>query len=320
MIDPSATMREFATQETWELLASAAKQIRKAAADPHEDAVHKMRVSIRRFQQALRLFAQFFSPKGLRRVKADLKAVMDPAGELRNRDIALKLTGARSAAARQITAHREQHGAGLTVVLTDLASDDLADRWQADLGASRRKRSKQKKLWKGKQTVRDNLRRRMPRLVRDYFEAGDQALAAGRSWDEMHRFRLLTKRFRYTMELFRPAYGRSLESKIELLKQVQTMLGDINDAVVTSAMLESIPRTDRLRIRLGVKADRLTHQLRALWTARFADPARRDAWTRYLVQYACRTRPVPAQAAQEPVTEPQNVTEDAPKPPESVVY
>jgi CHAD domain-containing protein len=318
-------MREFATAETSDLLKSAAKAIRKAASEPNEEAVHKMRVSIRRLQQSLRIFGQFFRSKGLRRVKADLKAVMQPAGELRNSDIALKLTGTRSSASRVLRARREQQEASLIAVLAQVAGEDLDARWASDLASrGRRKKKNKRRMWRGRQTVRQNLQRRAPALVSDYFRAGDQALQPGRSWEEMHRFRLLTKRFRYTLELLRPAYGKALESKIELLKQVQTLLGDINDAVVTSGGIAEIPGTERIRARLAVKADRLTHELRALWSSRFAGPSHRETWSRYLVRYACIGRQAPAAApatiAADAVTSGENVTQNPPNPSEGGVY
>ena len=50
----------------------------------------------------------------------------------------------------------------------------------------------------------------------------------------MHKFRLRTKRFRYTLEMFKDLYGPGMLKRIESLKQVQTYLGDINDCIVTS--------------------------------------------------------------------------------------
>src|SRR3982751_2959422 len=111
------------------------------------------------------------------------------------------------------------------------------------------------KQWKGKQSVRTNLCARMPGLVDDYFSAGDVALAAGTAWEEMHRFRLLTKRFRYTLEIFRHAYGPGIEQRIELLKQVQTLLGEMNDCVVTSGMLAQLEGTEPVRKHLDEKAE-----------------------------------------------------------------
>jgi len=296
------------------LLEGAARGIRKAADDPDEDAVHKMRVGIRRFQQSIRLFAQFFRPKGVRQVRSDLKSVMTPAGDLRNYDIALKLVGAKSGAYRILAARRVEAQTALATVLRELGSEDLAARWKDRLERSNSAKKGERKLWRGKRSVQANLRRKMPELVEDYFAVGDTALQLGRSWEELHGFRLLTKRFRYTLELLRPAYGRSLDTKIELLRRLQTLLGDMNDSVVTSGMLAEVPRTERIRARLAAKAERLTHELRKLWAEQFAAPARRLGWQRYLVQYACRARSAPAA-----VTTPENVSEDAPNPAEPVV-
>ena len=113
-------------------------------------------------------------------------------------------------------------------------------------------RKKKKKLWKGKQSLGENLRRRLPELARDYFAAGRVALAPGTTWDEMHQFRLATKRFRYTLESFRDAYGLGLNARIEKLRGVQTFLGDINDLVVTSAMIADQPEVVSA---LGTKAE-----------------------------------------------------------------
>ena len=62
-----------------------------------------------------------------------------------------------------------------------------------------------KKLWKDSLTLRENLQRRMPKLARQYFDEGREALAPGTDWTEMHQFRLQTKRFRYTLEIFQGA-------------------------------------------------------------------------------------------------------------------
>jgi CHAD domain-containing protein len=149
------------------------------------------------------------------------------------------------------------------------------------------------KQWKRKGSLRDNLQRRLPALAAEYFAAGREGLAEGTSWDQMHRFRLATKRFRYTLEIFRPAYGPGLEARIEALKSIQTHLGDINDCVVTSAMLADVPGAETTRDRLGAKANKRTAALRKYWLANFDAPGQYERWIRYLGVYACRPKPLP---------------------------
>lgn len=149
---------------------------------------------------------------------------------------------------------------------------------------------KSKKLWKGKQTVRENLQERYPDQAREYFEAGAEALREGTTWEEKHRFRLLTKRFRYSLEILRPAYGPALDRQIEALKDLQTILGDMNDCVVTSAMLERFEGTEEARQRLADRASAKEQKLHKHWQTTFS-PERQAALERYLRIYACRKAP-----------------------------
>ncbi|MBC8164988.1 MAG: CHAD domain-containing protein [Bryobacteraceae bacterium] len=144
--------------------------------------------------------------------------------------------------------------------------------------------------WKPKRTLRENLRARLPELAKEYFAAGSLALTPGTSWDEMHQFRLSTKRFRYTLEIFRPAYGPGLAQRIESLKQVQGFLGNINDCIVTANILDTLPGTDPLKAKLAAKADRITKQLRLFWAEQFAALGKLPNWRAYLMRYACQPR------------------------------
>src|SRR4051812_10445360 len=89
--DPSVTFRAFSVATVGDLLGDAAEAMLKAAESPDAEAVHKLRVSIRRFQQGLRLFSQFLARRGTRQIRRELKSIMGPAGELRNFDIAIGL-------------------------------------------------------------------------------------------------------------------------------------------------------------------------------------------------------------------------------------
>jgi CHAD domain-containing protein len=149
-----------------------------------------------------------------------------------------------------------------------------------------------KKLWKNSKSLKENLQKRLPKLAADYFSAGRVAMAPGTSWHDMHQFRLATKRFRYTLETFRVAYGPGIALRIDALKQIQTYLGDINDYIVTSGMLESMPDTAELRAKLSEKADGKTRKLHSYWLREFDAVGQQDRWVRYLRCYPCRRRPL----------------------------
>jgi CHAD domain-containing protein len=131
---PDVSMESFARAQTAELVAVAAAAVQRAAVSPGEEAVHKMRVSIRRVQQALRLFRQFLRKGGVKSIRRELKAIMEPAGELRNCHIALGLLRRAGQDAPEIRARKVAARQNLCEILATTARDDLSDRWLRELG------------------------------------------------------------------------------------------------------------------------------------------------------------------------------------------
>jgi CHAD domain-containing protein len=146
-----------------------------------------------------------------------------------------------------------------------------------------------KRLWKDSMNLQDNLRRRMPKLTAQYFAEGRQATSADTTWEDMHAFRLRTKRFRYTLELFRDVYGPALDRRIDSLKKVQDYLGDMNDAIVSSTMIDG----ESVQAKLQKQAESKASKLRKFWSETFDAPGEERRWTAYLVVYACRPPTIP---------------------------
>ena len=145
-----------------------------------------------------------------------------------------------------------------------------------------------KKLWRADLDVNENLRRRLPKLARKYFNRGDRALSFRRGWEEIHEFRLETKRFRYTLELFRSQYGPALERRIDDLKHVQKLLGEANDCIVTSELLKSLPGSEELRGHLDARAKSKVKKLSSWWRANLGLESTEDSWVEYLRRFAGR--------------------------------
>jgi CHAD domain-containing protein len=131
--DPDFTVRDFGLAKTASLLDDAAAAIQRASDAPDIEAVHKMRVAIRRFQQALRLFSQFLRKRGVRRVRRQLKELMDPAGELRNHDIAIGLMRRAKLDSASLKEKRLAARADFVEAVRLVARQDLADRWRKAL-------------------------------------------------------------------------------------------------------------------------------------------------------------------------------------------
>ena len=82
-------IRDYAAEQTSMLLRRLAFQASRTARMADVEAVHDLRVSIRRLAQCLRLFSQFFPRERTKKIQQKLETVMDLASEVRNRDIAL---------------------------------------------------------------------------------------------------------------------------------------------------------------------------------------------------------------------------------------
>ena len=87
----AAPIRSYGLQHTRTLLRRLAYQVNQTARTGSEDAVHDLRVAIRRFTQCLRTFEQLIPRHEARKVRHRLKAVMKLAASVRDHDVAIDL-------------------------------------------------------------------------------------------------------------------------------------------------------------------------------------------------------------------------------------
>jgi CHAD domain-containing protein len=92
--------------------------------------------------------------------------------------------------------------------------------------------------WKPTHSAVDNARKVLPKLVEKYFEAGRKAADGKRSPGELHKFRIKTKRFRYTLELVRAVYRKRLERELDPVRDLQSVLGKLHDYHIIATMLK----------------------------------------------------------------------------------
>jgi CHAD domain-containing protein len=175
-----------------------------------KETVHQLRVSIRRWQAALRWLGY---PKESR---AALRPLMQLTGEVRNRDIALELARAAGQdrthpTVQQWTTERRAHAAALKRALTAFAVPDIGP--EPAVGAAEFPK----------------------RLVRDFFRAGRRACQHPAA-EQLHALRLAGKRLRYTIELMELRLDASAPARLRELKRVQDALGEINDCATAAAM------------------------------------------------------------------------------------
>ena len=132
-----------------------------------------------------------------------------------------------------------------------------------------------------------NARRELPRLAADYFARARKLLSEDPPPARLHALRLDTKRLRYTLELFRPCYGPGLEARLRALRQVQQLLGEVNDIVTAVALL---PKGARGRRFLQNRAQAKAQEFRKHWSETMDAPGQADRWMAYLARNARRRR------------------------------
>ncbi len=136
------------------------------------------------------------------------------------------------------------------------------------------------------QSAVENARALLPKMARRYFEAGRKAIADKRPVDKLHAFRLETKRFRYTLELFRPLYGPNLDRYLKALRELQGALGKVSDYQAIGRVLAN-DRELTSQIERALKGK--VKDLRGSWKA-FDSPGQLKRWRTYLAGDHSRPR------------------------------
>jgi CHAD domain-containing protein len=138
-LDCNMAIRRYASRQTATLLRRLAYQVSLASQHGGPDAVHDLRVSIRRLMQSLRVFSSLFPHGKAKRVRQDLKIMLELASEVRNLDITpVLLTKAKllsqSGLAAQLAAERREAQRALSVALKHWISRDSSRKWRSALG------------------------------------------------------------------------------------------------------------------------------------------------------------------------------------------
>jgi CHAD domain-containing protein len=149
--------------------------------------------------------------------------------------------------------------------------------------------------WNAAKSAAENARSVLPKLAAEYWAAAERLSAGKPSPKLLHKFRLETKRFRYTLELFQGCYGPGFEARLDVLRKLQQQLGEINDYAATRRLLSkgggsssAAKAIQFLDHGIDVKTAQLMRNLQKI----LRDPARRSRWSGYLARASNRVRRV----------------------------
>jgi inorganic triphosphatase YgiF len=216
------------------------------------EALHQMRIGLRRFRAAISLFAGLMSDEDLPRIKSELQWITKELGPARDLDVfaAEVLEPMRTAHPEDgeiAAAHRafsERHQAAYERARASVGSDrfrhallDFAEwiesgSWVADDNTKRADKQARPIAGHAKKELR-RLRKRIKR-----WGANLRELSVG----ERHKLRIRAKRLRYGTEFFASTFPGEKQAErrktaLDALKDLQDALGGLNDLAMREALI-----------------------------------------------------------------------------------
>lgn len=215
------------------------------------DAIHQMRVATRRLRGALKTFAALFAADSIEPIEAELKWLSGELGAARDAEVlrdrlleAVSLEQAHhlasSAVARSVDreTRRSQRDAFAAVVE---ALD--SERYRALITALDALVSSPSMTEKADRPSRKQLRRSVAHAyaqVRKALADADEHPAGEERQAQLHAARKAAKRARYAAEAVTPAFGKEATAFGAAMEQLQDVLGEHHDSVVTQVRLHEL--------------------------------------------------------------------------------
>ena len=230
--------------------------------EPEE--LHDMRVATRRLRAALKLYSEFL-PKRSERYERDLRWVAGVLGEVRDLDVHLEGLSEESSRNGEVLEEevvsllRERRVEARRRMLEALDSNRY-ERLVASFSATLRRGLSP--------SPTAPILEAAPNLVRDRYKKVRKAankLGEDSPPEHYHDLRKKGKRLRYALEPVQEIYGKQAKKMVKLLKKVQDDLGDHQDLIVASGLMEE----------LGVAGDRPPQS--AFWMGSMSEGYGREA-------------------------------------------
>ncbi|MCC6383440.1 MAG: CHAD domain-containing protein [Dehalococcoidia bacterium] len=129
----------FAAERARELMQKLGKEIENSRTHGDPDAIHDLRVAVRRLSQCLDVFSGLFPSKSAKRVRKRIRRIRQLAGDVRDIDIALELLGkvplpVPDGFPERLAQQREHSYAALTRKLNRLEKRQRLAEWYQLLG------------------------------------------------------------------------------------------------------------------------------------------------------------------------------------------
>jgi CHAD domain-containing protein len=224
------------------------------------ECVHRARVASRRLRAVLSLFGDCWKPRQIKIWKKQVCQFAGGLSEARDRDVQIEFLVATLAhvtdgglvpGIARLLGHAEQQRqwlqprilqavdrierCGVLKEMQAAARRVLHDSDDGPMvpGAAARRRAAQ------------SVRKRLKKLL-----AEATGLQDAEQYEKHHAMRIAAKRLRYTLELVRPRDATELDAIVNVVKRLQTMLGEIHDCDVWAENLDAFARSEAAQTRV----------------------------------------------------------------------
>jgi CHAD domain-containing protein len=222
------------------------------------ESLHRTRVASRRLRAVLAMFGDCWKPKRVKSWKREIRQLARDLSEARDRDVQIEFLDGSLARVSdtalvpgiaRLLSYAEQQRQWLQprvlhavksiehgVVLKDMQAaarrvlDDASDGAIVPGAAARRHAVKM-------------VRKRLKKLM-----AESPGLESAEHSQQHHAMRIAAKRLRYTLELAKPHRSQELDDIADMIKRLQTLLGEIHDCDVWAEQLDAFARTEAEQI------------------------------------------------------------------------
>jgi len=213
------------------------------------EAVHQLRIGLRRFRAALSLFKGIFRVGEVSPLKRELRWLTEQLGPARDYDVLLE----------SLAAHDRQVGDGLDELETRLTELRL-EAFEVASRAAASERSRQlvvaAALWlvsrqsrMGQPSLPELDRRGTAVLARAVLESHSKTIAKGlgriehMAVDERHQLRIAVKKLHYGAEFFATLFPKASDERralVRILGKLQEVLGRLNDIAVHQRLMAEL--------------------------------------------------------------------------------
>jgi len=204
--------------------------------DPED--LHDMRVATRRLRATLKLYADAL-PKRAGRYERDLRYVANALGEVRDLDVYLdRLTGEASRdgeVLEEVVAVLEERRVEARRRMLETLDSNRYERFIPGFSGTLRRGRNPAPTRSILEDAPDLVRRRYKKVRK----AAD-GLAEDSPPQQFHDLRKKSRRLRYALEPLQEIYGKPAKKMVKLLKRLQDDLGEHQDLVVATKLMEEL--------------------------------------------------------------------------------